>query len=121
MPRSYVLGDHFEHFIDSQVESGRFNSASEVVRAGLRLLEDRESAPSLHDLRDRLREGMNGGPGRPATEVLDRLERKYRRLVWSMRSASSGSCTAHSEVEAVFDEKAGMSAEATGPVRGRRM
>ncbi len=83
MPRSYVLGDHFEHFIDSQVESGRFNSASEVVRAGLRLLEGRESAPSssLHDLRDRIREGMNGGSGRPATEVLDRLERKYRRLV----------------------------------------
>ena len=83
MPRRYVLGDHFEHFIDSQVESGRFNSASEVVRAGLRLLEDRESAPSssLHDLRARIREGMNGGPGRPATEVLDRLERKYRRLV----------------------------------------
>ena len=83
MPRSYVLGDHFEHFIDSQVESGRFDSASEVVRAGLRLLEDQESdlQSSLHDLRDRIREGMNSGPGRPATEVLDRLERKYRRLV----------------------------------------
>ena len=82
MPRSYALGDHFEHFIDSQVESGRFSSASEVVQAGLRLLEDRGSAPSsLHDLRGRIREGMNSGPGRPATEVLDRLERKYRRLV----------------------------------------
>ena len=83
MPRSYVLGDHFEHFIDSQVESGRFSSASEVVRAGLRLLEDRESAPPslLHDLRDRIREGMNSGPGKPATVVLDRLERKYGRLV----------------------------------------
>ena len=83
MPRSYILGDHFEHFIDSQVESGRFDSASEVVRAGLRLLEDVESDPpsSLHDLRNRIREGMNGGPGRPATAVLDRLEQKYRRLV----------------------------------------
>ena len=58
MPRSYVLGDHFEHFIDSQVESGRFDNASEVVRAGLRLLEDREndSPSSLHELRDRIRE-----------------------------------------------------------------
>ena len=83
MPRSYLLGDHFEHFIDGQVASGRFDSASEVVRAGLRLLEDRESdAPSsLYVLRDRITEGMNAGPGRPATMVLDRLERKYRRLV----------------------------------------
>ena len=83
MPRSDVLGDHFEHFIDSQVESGRFDSASEVVRAGLRLLEDREGDPpsSLHELRDRIREGTNSGSGRPATAVLDRLERKYRRLV----------------------------------------
>ncbi len=83
MSRSYVLGDHFEHFIDSQVESGRFDNASEVVRAGLRLLEDREnhSPSSLRELRDRIREGMNSGSGRSATAVLDRLERKYRRLV----------------------------------------
>ena len=83
MPRSYVLGDHLEHFIDSQVESGRFDSASEVVRAGLRLLEDREndSPSSLHELRDRIREGTNSGSGRSATAVLDRLEQKYRRIV----------------------------------------
>ena len=42
----------------------------------------RESAPapSLRDLRDLILEGMNSGLGRPATEVLDRLERKYRCL-----------------------------------------
>ncbi len=82
MPRSYALGDHFERFIDSQVKSGRFNNASEVVRAGLRLLEDRERPPALtlDDLRHLIREGMGSGPGKPADAVLDRLEEKYRRL-----------------------------------------
>lgn len=40
--KSYTLGDHYERFIANQVAEGRFNNASEVVRSGLRMLEDYE-------------------------------------------------------------------------------
>nr|WP_315981054.1 type II toxin-antitoxin system ParD family antitoxin [Aliamphritea spongicola] len=39
---SITLGEHFDSFIAHQIENGRYNSASEVVRAGLRILEERE-------------------------------------------------------------------------------
>lgn len=82
MPRSYAVGDRFEHFIKAQVQSGRFNNASEVVRAGLRLLEDQEKPTvlTLDGLRTLIQEGMDSGPGQPADTVLDRLEAKYTRL-----------------------------------------
>ncbi|SFA37795.1 putative addiction module antidote protein, CC2985 family [Pedobacter suwonensis] len=40
---SIALGDHFENFVDERISEGRFKNASEVIRAGLRLLEDEEN------------------------------------------------------------------------------
>jgi len=54
---SISLGEHFENFIDSQLDSGRFNSTSEVIRAGLRLLENNES--KLEVLRNHLKISEN--------------------------------------------------------------
>ncbi len=36
---SIILGDHFDEFIQSEIESGRYSTASEIIRSGLRLLE----------------------------------------------------------------------------------
>ena len=56
---SVTLGDHFEAFIASQIEDGRFASTSEVIRAGLRLLEEHEM--KLVALRRALQEGEDSG------------------------------------------------------------
>jgi antitoxin ParD1/3/4 len=56
---SITLGDHFTDFIDQQITAGRFGSASEVVRAGLRLLEEREA--KLKALQAALVEGEQSG------------------------------------------------------------
>ncbi len=56
---SITLGDHFDGFIASQIESGRFGSASEVIRAALRLLENTET--KLQTLRKALDEGEQSG------------------------------------------------------------
>ena len=60
---SFSLGDHFVGFVESQVARGRYSSASEVVRAGLRLLEDREG--QLAALRAALAEGETSGVSTP--------------------------------------------------------
>jgi len=56
---SVTLGEHFETFIASQIDRGRFSSASEAIRAGLRLLEEHEVKVAA--LRQALRDGENSG------------------------------------------------------------
>jgi antitoxin ParD1/3/4 len=60
---SIVLGDQLNDFVDSQVAKGRYGSSSEVVRAGLRLLEEHEA--KLEALRRALIEGERSGEPKP--------------------------------------------------------
>lgn len=56
---SITLGEHFDDFIAKQIKSGRYSSASEVIRTGLRVLEDTET--KLETLRGLLDEGEQSG------------------------------------------------------------
>jgi antitoxin ParD1/3/4 len=60
---SFSLGEHFSGFVEAQVAEGRYSSASDVVRAALRLLEEREA--NLAALRAALIEGEESGPSTP--------------------------------------------------------
>lgn len=83
MPTSVALGPRFETFVREQIASGRYNNVSEVLRAGLRLLEDEERAREmkLQDLRAAIKAGLESGRARPAEEAFDRLEAKYRAML----------------------------------------
>ena len=56
---SVSLGDHFEGFVEGRVAIGRYKNASEVIRAGLRLLEEEEDR--VQSLRNAIQEGVNSG------------------------------------------------------------
>jgi len=54
---SISLGNYFDQFVSSQVSAGRYKNVSEVIRAGLRLLENEES--KVIALRNAIQEGLN--------------------------------------------------------------
>ncbi len=70
---SITLGNHFEEFIARQLREGRYGSASEVIRAGLRLLEENETR--LEMLRDALLEGeRSGGSNYSYESIVEELD-----------------------------------------------
>jgi antitoxin ParD1/3/4 len=56
---SISLGNHFEEFVDERVSTGRFKNASDVIRAGLRLLEEEES--KIVALKKAIDDGIKSG------------------------------------------------------------
>jgi antitoxin ParD1/3/4 len=77
-----AIGNHYEEFVKKQLESGRYNNASEVVRAGLRLLEDYEAAREQwlnKEIPARFDELMkNPSIGVPAETVRARFQAKHQ-------------------------------------------
>ncbi len=81
MPISADLGEQLEAFVSKMVSSGRYNSKSEVLREGVRLIQERETR--LAALNAALERGLadaEAGRVTPAEEVFDRLEAKYRTM-----------------------------------------
>jgi len=56
---SVSLGNYFENFVDNKISAGRYKNASEVIRAGLRLLEEEENRVQI--LKNAIQEGLNSG------------------------------------------------------------
>jgi antitoxin ParD1/3/4 len=88
MPLNINLTPRLEKLVRQKVSSGRYNSASEVVREALRLMESHDELRSLklEQLRRDIREGLDSGPARPfsASEV-----KREGRKVLRGRSAAS--------------------------------
>ncbi len=78
MTMTVDLGPKLEQFVLEMIETGRYRSKSEVLREGLRLVQDREAT-----LDAALKVGLDdvaAGRTTPMDEVLDRLEAKYRMM-----------------------------------------
>src|ERR1700751_1680564 len=81
MASSYSIGKHFEDMIDDLVESGRYATASEVMREGLRLVEEREERrkTKLEALRAEIQKGFDSGPAEEVGDMFERIKSEGRK------------------------------------------
>lgn len=79
MPKStsFIFGDHLDAFVAAQVRAGRYANATDVIRSGLRLLEERETW--LEALRDGLIEGEESGLAGPLN--VEKIKKRARKRV----------------------------------------
>ena len=80
MATSYSIGKHFESFIESLIESGRYSTASEVMRDGLRLIEEREQRrqAKLEALRTEIQKGFDSGPAEEVDDMFEWIKERGR-------------------------------------------
>ena len=86
MPSSVDLGPQLEKLVAKLVKSGRYNSRSEILREGVRLVQEREA--KLAALDAAIARGIadaDAGRAKPSAKVFDRLESRYRRLAAKAR------------------------------------
>lgn len=82
MATSYSIGKHFEDMIEGLLESGRYSTASEIMREGLRLVEEREEQRrmKLEALRVEIQKGLDSGPAEEVDlhEWMESIRKKGR-------------------------------------------
>jgi antitoxin ParD1/3/4 len=91
MATSYSIGKHFEGLIQSLIESGRYSTASEVMREGLCLVEEREERRKvkLEALRAEIQKGFDSGPaeGVDISEMIKAVKARGRQQLAARKHA----------------------------------
>jgi antitoxin ParD1/3/4 len=92
MPTSYTIGSHFQGLIQRLLRGGRYSTASEVIREGLRLIEERETLreAKLDALRTEIRKGLDSGPAVESdiSETISNVKTRGRQRRASARHGS---------------------------------
>jgi antitoxin ParD1/3/4 len=91
MATSYSIGKHFEGLIESLIEGGRYSTASEVMRDGLRMIEEREERrkAKLDALRAEIQKGFDSGPAEETdiTKMINAVKARGRQRLLARKHA----------------------------------
>jgi antitoxin ParD1/3/4 len=81
MATSYSIGKHFEDMIDGLIKDGRYATGSEIIREGLRLIEEREERrkAKLEALRAEIQKGIDSGPAQEVGDMFERIKAEGRK------------------------------------------
>jgi len=81
MATSYSIGRHFEEMIDGLIADGRYATASEIIRDGLRMVEEREERrkAKLEALRAEIQKGFDSGPAEEVGDMFERIKAEGRK------------------------------------------
>ncbi|AVT79030.1 MAG: type II toxin-antitoxin system ParD family antitoxin [Rhodopseudomonas sp.] len=83
MAGSYTLDEHSAAFVDSLVESGRYETAGDVVRESLRQMQAREA--KLEALRTEIQKGLDSGPMEEVGDMFERIKAEGRKRLAAER------------------------------------